>query len=825
MASWVWVTRSSGETPGWSASVDTWLSEAGTLLSHRGDQRGRRGCRLLEGRRGSTLPVRREGRGSKDESGECERDAACMSRLSRQAVEDALFEVGTHEIEMKASWDGGDASRCRFRLKIIDTEAPLLICPPPHRVNVSKRMPPLSYPEVPVVRDNVDLQRDIRLTFSPPNGSDSARHFASEDTLEVLVEGTDQANNAGSCTTVVTANRCPSNSERETESSECLCKEDLYRDPAVAELVCRPCIQNSYSGRGATHPSDCICNSAYYFVPSFEGLGGSSAFAHLSHNDPLTLFTKGTCKECPLNSTCSGERLSASQVYGILRGIREGSKPSARRLSDSQSGPSTHEAGHARALSPLRYLGGMEAQRQEETLRRLLAHPRPVPHRDFSLAQRWPDAVVVPCPFEGTCSPSVKVVDGKVDLENVKRVQTEVQNDGSGTVCAEGHEGPLCSERETGRQLLRRGTEVRCRQCPGAAQTIGAAFGLFLLLIVVVVIYTIMVTKDNPKMDVPEFAIAVKILTVFGTSLGFLALLSQPVFIGFREELALQQGGASEALSSTVLSHARVALSVLDFLRSIPTVGEVFSMKCLFDLFERSTGENMAGREMLSLLVPLAVIGFIGAVGIVVVFSSYCKGGKEGEGESLQRNKRADTRRTEPAEGEGDNANDRAGGDVRDSGGGRGVEAGVMGGEGETRTEESSRNQSAEPDASFIAYLSVRRRFLKRLYFSQRFVGIFRKNFDAKTGCWPTAMIEWARVQRARRHLKRGLSRKGASKSKREASRLKKRKERTREGEQESHREGQGKGKMGLLSETYEALVQNSPRMRLAVFRRQFSIN
>uniref|UniRef100_A0A0G4HNR3 Uncharacterized protein n=1 Tax=Chromera velia CCMP2878 TaxID=1169474 RepID=A0A0G4HNR3_9ALVE len=105
---------------------------------------------------------------------------------------------------------------------------------------------------------------------------------------------------------------------------------------------------------------------------------------------------------------------------------------------------------------------------------------------------------------------------------------------------------PLCSECKEGRLLLRRGTDTRCRDCLPPHLRVLAALGLFLLMVALVVGYTFMVTKDNLKMDMSEHAVAVKILMVFLTTLDFLADLTYPVFIVFREELAglgLGKGG------------------------------------------------------------------------------------------------------------------------------------------------------------------------------------------------------------------------------------------------------------------------------------------
>uniref|UniRef100_A0A0G4HZS4 RCC1-like domain-containing protein n=1 Tax=Chromera velia CCMP2878 TaxID=1169474 RepID=A0A0G4HZS4_9ALVE len=595
-------------------------------------------------------------------------------------VEPRIFDVGEPEkilVQVTDSMSPQNEVMCEFIVKINDTESPLLTCSPPLTLNVSRRMPPLTFPPPEAIRDNVDDPLNITLSYSHVNGSDAGPLFESADTntqsVQVRVEGTDRAGNKGSCIIVVTADRCPSNSERDTADSACLCKENFYRSPPEEGFSCRPCDSNSQSKRGSTHSSDCLCNRGFYRDPSVpntsicrqcipnshssigathpsqcfctkghyfspadtknsEGRPVVSLLGIIIHNDPLSVFTSGTCEQCPIHAECSGEPLTDPQVSEVLRRSRlakalAGRVAGRRKLqleSDSKC-----EA-ESKPVSPLRLLEAHSQDSSQQTLKQLIAHPRPVPHGNFSLVQRWPHAVVVPCPFEGSCS---SVEPGQEDLADaVSLLQMHFQDETAGTVCNEGHEGPVCSECKKGRVLLRRGMEIQCHDCPPPRVRVWTALGLFLLMLALVLGYTFMVTKDNPKMDVPEHAVATKILTVFLTALGFLADLARPAFLVFRDELATweierKNGGWGLGAASSL---ARAAEDVLNFLRNIPTIGEVFSMKCLFDLFEWTTEEkHLAGRELLSLFVPVGVICLIGTIGLMVVLSSYCGDGKQ----------------------------------------------------------------------------------------------------------------------------------------------------------------------------------------------------
>uniref|UniRef100_A0A0G4F642 HYR domain-containing protein n=1 Tax=Chromera velia CCMP2878 TaxID=1169474 RepID=A0A0G4F642_9ALVE len=742
---------------------------------------------------------------SLDREGEGDLQGNSASRIHIKfspPVEPRLFDVGKPEkirVRLIDSLSRENEGTCEFTVGIIDREPPQMTCASPVPLKISRETPVLSLAD-PTVSDNVDLPDDVRLSFRTPNGSELQRHFSSEETLNVLVEGTDKAGNTGNCTIVVTADRCPSNADRMTVDSPCLCMENFYRSPPEEGFVCRPCDSNSQSKRGSTSSFDCLCNEGFYRDPSVpdasvcrqcilnshsqrgatlpsqcgcverfyfsppetknsEGEPIVSLVEIISHwhkvNKPLALFTSGTCEPCPPNSICSGQLLTDTQVSQVLKQSRLPkaltSREADRRWELCSDGSCGTELQH---LSPLRLLEAQSLDSSQQTLKQLMAHPRPVPHGNFSLVQRWPRAVVVPCPFDGTCT---SVEPGHEDLADaVSSVQRHFQDETAGTVCEEGHEGPLCSECKTGRHLLRRGTEIRCRECPDASRTIVAGVGLFLLAVALVVGYTGLVTKDNPRKDVPDFAIAAKILTVFLTALGFLANLARPAFIVFREELA-ERGlgvGGGEGRSSGgnpmeggAVFLATTAQEFLDFLRSLPTIGELFSIKCLMDLLDWSTGENEAGREMLALLVPLGVVGLIGSVGLVVVLSSYCTGAK-GKGEGRESRDGEQTRSTialpptrrntvgmvtVPPEADAPSAlPDNLGGGA----GAVGAAAGPSRGANLSPLEMRSAGTVSVSPSFSDSFEWVRERFCMRLSYNRRVLGVFRWTFDRETSIW-----------------------------------------------------------------------------------------
>eukprot|EP00820_Chromera_velia_P021398 Cvel_7844.t2-p1 / transcript=Cvel_7844.t2 / gene=Cvel_7844 / organism=Chromera_velia_CCMP2878 / gene_product=Fibrillin-1, putative / transcript_product=Fibrillin-1, putative / location=Cvel_scaffold419:62498-69239(-) / protein_length=1814 / sequence_SO=supercontig / SO=protein_coding / is_pseudo=false len=79
----------------------------------------------------------------------------------------------------------------------------------------------------------------------------------------------------------------------------------------------------------------------------------------------------------------------------------------------------------------------------------LSEHSRPVPERGYVVARRAPEAVVVQCPSVGTC------------LES---------EEGTGSVCAEGMRGPVCSECAEG-YFLSAASGV-CQKCPSLTVSI-----------------------------------------------------------------------------------------------------------------------------------------------------------------------------------------------------------------------------------------------------------------------------------------------------------------------------------------------------------------
>uniref|UniRef100_A0A0G4IFT7 Transmembrane protein n=1 Tax=Chromera velia CCMP2878 TaxID=1169474 RepID=A0A0G4IFT7_9ALVE len=447
--------------------------------------------------------------------------------------------------------------------------------------------------------------------------------------------------------------------------------------------------------------------------------------------------------------------LSQDEVSKVLRDSRLPSALSRKKRGRRELYPSGAKYNFSQPLSPLRLLEAQSQEVEQQTLRQLLAHPRPIPFKDFSLVQRWPRAVVVSCPFDGTCTSADR--DGNV--------QVHFQNETAGTVCVEGYVGPLCSECGKGQMLLREGTKIRCRDCPDTSRTFVAGIGLFLLTVCVVLFYVNLVTKDNPKLDVPESAITFKILTVFLTALGFLAELARSTFVVFREQLS--EEGSSARLGGVGQHVASIAQEFLGLLQSMPTVGEIFSMKCLFDLFEWTTGKHVADRELFSLLVPVGVICLIGLIGLVVVLSSYWgdAGGEEEKEEEGDGKKRTNNReQTDPnsatlpptrsnTKGQGPPAVTPAtlltGGDRRDS---QNVEKGVAESRDSQNVEKGvaeSRERTGCPPVEAVqsawrqsssctskSFVQVCKRFCNWLAFNRRFLGIFRYSFDEETSIW-----------------------------------------------------------------------------------------
>uniref|UniRef100_A0A0G4HP15 HYR domain-containing protein n=1 Tax=Chromera velia CCMP2878 TaxID=1169474 RepID=A0A0G4HP15_9ALVE len=469
-------------------------------------------------------------------------------------------------------------------------------------------------------------------------------------------------------TQTVVCRACAANSRSPRESihpSACECMGGFYRDPEPFEksetVVCKRCIPYSHSPDGAVHPADCVCERNRYLVPELgqsDTLAGALSRRIREDGRGLAVFTAGDCEPCPANSTCSGLafRPSDSLVTRVMKnGAGRGNpyldseffivglsgEEAAERDGEDRRQLSEKEAADAEAKlhRPIETVGDsrrgkpLEIESPEmfqDILRRLLAHSRPIPDDGFSLVQRWPEAVVAPCPAGAACVTSTSIPPSFSAETSAPRIpppflQEAFQDEAPGTLCGEHHEGPLCNECTPGTRLVRGGRNEGCRQCPPRAQTFGFAVLMALLLTGLVVLYTWFVTKDFPHLDMLEHAVAVKILVVFVSRLGTLAALAGPALVSLRDALSTKlHDGQIRLVASSVERHAQ---RVLEIFQEVPTIGDLFSLDCLL-LQTSPAGADRVGRGLLSLAVPVGIICFLFLFGAVIVFVGFLKSKK-----------------------------------------------------------------------------------------------------------------------------------------------------------------------------------------------------
>uniref|UniRef100_A0A0G4FDY1 HYR domain-containing protein n=1 Tax=Chromera velia CCMP2878 TaxID=1169474 RepID=A0A0G4FDY1_9ALVE len=661
-----------------------------------------------------------------------------------------------------------NAMMCDFPANVIDTEPPLPVCPSLLRLNVSRDardISVLSLLEAPQVRDNVGLPAEVSLHYtfpafphSLPTIADLHSHFQSEDILSVLVEGTDKSGNTGSCTFVITSNRCPLNADRLSADSPCLClpgyysgksqsgglvclqcdqnshsrmgslspadclyDSGYYRDATVPdESRCRPCIQRSNSSVGTNSPSECFCAEGSYFVPAeirnSEGAAAVSLIDIVLHSDPFSLFTSGSCEPCPSNSTCRGQLLSDFEVSRVIREsrlaatlghFREGRRGLGERNWTSRRHP----------LSPFRLLEAQSFETVQRTLRGLIAHPRPVPDGNFTLVQRWPHALIAPCPYQDTCSPGV---------------QTDYQNDTAGTVCVSGHTGPMCNECEAGWRLNRQ--DLQCVECPPSeAISFLVAAMLLLAMPVAVWLFTAAVSKDNPHLAAVEHAVAMKIVLAFIGRFKMLSDLAAFALQRLREE-ALEHGLRERGgvMAGGVAWVAMSATRILKRLRSLPSIGSVFHLDYFF--FRVFPESDLVSRNLLTLTVPATILLLLAIFGLLAVFVGFCRSRK-----TTRKMERTASHRRNEKDGKPNNGEEERKGRCPT------VLQDAVEEEGEEGREKGERTEGVSGQTDIGAAnreTLVLKRNRMRAFFFKRFVGVFRCNFDESTSCW-SVLTAW----------------------------------------------------------------------------------
>eukprot|EP00820_Chromera_velia_P026129 Cvel_34732.t1-p1 / transcript=Cvel_34732.t1 / gene=Cvel_34732 / organism=Chromera_velia_CCMP2878 / gene_product=Sushi, von Willebrand factor type A, EGF and, putative / transcript_product=Sushi, von Willebrand factor type A, EGF and, putative / location=Cvel_scaffold6061:98-3296(+) / protein_length=444 / sequence_SO=supercontig / SO=protein_coding / is_pseudo=false len=354
---------------------------------------------------------------------------------------------GDTQVEVVGTDSSGNRAVCTFTLRVIDAEAPVILCPADYvQKQVGGVEVQLLFRGEPLVLDNVDPPSDLVIKCDPPKGA-----IRGPGSHAVSVNATDRSGNVATCSFIVIVEACPSGGFRDCEDCPCICSDGFWQDlrglenvPRNADFpaVCRACVQESTSARGSFHPSQCVCKEGFYFVPDLSKGADESEFF---------FWESGRCLPCPDNASCDG-------------GMR--SPPSRRLLSQQTEKGLNEDSATRRVLLP-----PPGPKSSTSSLLPLVMHARPVPDRDYSQIQAFPNSIILQCPTGGTCMPS----------ENKAVYQL---NGGKHTECKEGFTGPLCSECEHYRW------GEQCELCEDPIRDSFRAVGLFLVVQIAIAAYT-----------------------------------------------------------------------------------------------------------------------------------------------------------------------------------------------------------------------------------------------------------------------------------------------------------------------------------------------
>uniref|UniRef100_A0A0K6S9B1 HYR domain-containing protein n=1 Tax=Chromera velia CCMP2878 TaxID=1169474 RepID=A0A0K6S9B1_9ALVE len=277
----------------------------------------------------------------------------------------------------------------------------------------------------------------VAATFTATLGAGESSVTYSTDSGSLFNEGahtvTATTDIGTSCSFFVFVAGCPPNSQRSSATGSCTCDAGYWQDLSVSILsgrlpdtgvasngipvVCTPCISNSTSDAGSTHPSACYCLAGFYILPYTTATDGESGHQY---------WTDARCEVCPVNAQCSEGligsgtdatvTISSSTTSAAAFAHAQEEDPSALSSALSSNevpGPSDLPASSLEALpgstgSPFPSNSSLTRPRRlqtstTETRFTILQHIRPMPSTNYALVSNVATAEIKRCPVDGTC--------------------------------------------------------------------------------------------------------------------------------------------------------------------------------------------------------------------------------------------------------------------------------------------------------------------------------------------------------------------------------------------------------------------------------------
>uniref|UniRef100_A0A0G4HT29 HYR domain-containing protein n=1 Tax=Chromera velia CCMP2878 TaxID=1169474 RepID=A0A0G4HT29_9ALVE len=457
------------------------------------------------------------------------------------------LQFGTHTVVVTA-WDAsGNSDSCTITVHIVDREPPTVLCPNNvYNYQVFRNPTVIQFPSSAIVFDNIDREEDIAVSMSISSGT-----FLPPGPHTITVTATDKSGNTDSCNFLAEIVGCSTHSERAAEDERCKCMPGYWQDLDVSRpasrvadgrnsdvVVCRACVQDSMSEKDSTHPSACVCNEGFYFVPDIsKGDDERDEF----------FWTSGRCQPCVKFADCSGGVVGSPTANSTTMNS-SASTARLRLLSTAGNASITNTEEH-QARRFLRTTDSAVLRFYNKT-----QHARPVPKEGYALVQAYPFAQVVPCQTASNCK---------------RGGQEEYQSEEGYAACTGGSRGPTCNECEAGLKRNTDGGELtgKCGACPPFLTNLLGQLALFLFMQATVVFYTIMNIAPSED-DERTFVVAIRTLLNYLSLMGIIGVFDT-YKINFPDWV-----------------HARTLFPYPNF----PSLVDLVSLDCVIEPFLRMSG-------------------------------------------------------------------------------------------------------------------------------------------------------------------------------------------------------------------------------------------
>uniref|UniRef100_A0A0G4FWH1 TRP C-terminal domain-containing protein n=1 Tax=Chromera velia CCMP2878 TaxID=1169474 RepID=A0A0G4FWH1_9ALVE len=219
------------------------------------------------------------------------------------------------------------------------------------------------------------------------------------------------------------------------------------------------------------------------------------------------------------------------------------------------------------------------------------------------MVRGFPDALIVPCPIEGSCA---------------NATQEGMQEEEPQMTCGEGMTGPLCDECKV--RYYQLSPDQPCVACPPEkSQWISAAV-ILVVLTLVMMGYAALVVSDSAS-DTETHKVALKILLNFLRIFGILQTFNFAAPRVTRPELE----EAAPYLAKVLIVQS-FSLSEMLPIGSLPTVDSFLAVECLVDFTmpEASTAWRLFVVRIIEVHVPFFIYFFSIFLAVMLVFGWRC---------------------------------------------------------------------------------------------------------------------------------------------------------------------------------------------------------